>query len=314
MFLINGNDDYLINLKVKKIIKDTNSDYLVLDAETCDFSEAEDYISTPPFLEDKKTLIINNTFHFSRMRVKNDKFTEEQLLQLIDGDYENEIIFTLSKGKLDENKKIFKNNKDKFQTIKIEDLNDASFRSFANTLTTKRDIDIDSNAFNYLIEASDMKAEQLVNNIKKLELVKAPINISNIDKLVTKNTSYIAFNLTNYIFKGDVEKAIEIKESLINAGESDIAIIGLIASNMRTILKIKLGEENSLSPKNIGDIAKINSYSIKLNVDIAYSMELETIKSTINKLFEFDVMLKSSSEYNDSLLDLLIVDLCNEVR
>lgn len=304
-YLLYGTNDYLIDLELKKI-KDknniTNDDISKYEYTDLPIKMIIDDALSIPLFSDKKMIIVYNSNIFESTAKKEDINCLEEYLKC-----ENEktiLVFIDKVDKLDERKKIYKLLKEKNTIIECTNLD-------INNLVKENleDYKIDKNTITKLINRVGTNPYNLINEIEKLKIFK--INNKTITDedvmFATKNIEDSIFNLIDYIIDKNNEKIIEVYNDLLAKNSEPIAILVLIANQIRLILQSKILYYQGYSEKDIALELEVHPYRIKLAIQKSRNYSNEILIDYLDKLANLDYEIKSGIKEANTGLELFLL-------
>lgn len=304
-YLLYGTNDYLIDLELKKI-KDknniTNDDISKYEYTDLPIKMIIDDALSIPLFSDKKMIIVYNSNIFESTAKKEDINSLEEYLKC-----ENEktiLVFIDKVDKLDERKKIYKLLKEKNTIIECTNLD-------INNLVKENleDYKIDKNTITKLINRVGTNPYNLINEIEKLKIFK--INNKTITDedvmFATKNIEDSIFNLIDYIIDKNNEKIIEVYNDLLAKNSEPIAILVLIANQIRLILQSKILYYQGYSEKDIALELEVHPYRIKLAIQKSRNYSNEILIDYLDKLANLDYEIKIGIKEANTGLELFLL-------
>ena len=131
------------------------------------------------------------------------------------------------------------------------------------------------------------------NEIKKLALYSNKITMNDLDLLVAKPLEDKIFNLCTLIVTNKTKEAINLYRDLLVINEEPVAIIALIATQIRLFVDVFTLSEAGLSQADISKELNIHPYRIKLALDNRRYIKLKNLKQEIDNLYKLDYDIKS---------------------
>ena len=316
IYLLYGTQSYLIDEKIKEIIKENkickyNIDQF--DLENNSIREIIDSSNTLSLFSDKKILIIDNSFIFTGSTKKIDEKDILILDNYLDNINKNTImIFKVNNEKLDSRKKIVTKIKKVAKIIeynKILDINSKIKELF-------EPYKIDNNTIKYFIDRVGNDMELLSKEIEKIKTYKnkdMKIKEEDIENLTNKNINTDIFYLLDNILNNNKEKAIESYNEMIKIGEEPIKILVMLANQFRLIYQVKELSKKGYREYDIMDILDQKQFTIKKACErISKYKDTELLKY-INDLAELDINIKSGLIDKNIGLELFILNIKKEV-
>ena len=294
-YLIEG-DSFSIKNKIDEII--TNNNFK--DSITSTYSLEEQSLEKPledldtySLLSNKKTIIINNIDH---------------LLKYLDNP-SNDNLLIITANKIDSKSTILKKIKEKTTYIKPEYKSEDIIKNYL------KDYKISNVDINYLIELCNDNQIKIKNECDKLKmfyLETKTITRENIDEIVVKefgDPQNQVFRFSRVIAENNKKEALKIFEELIDYGKHPIEILSLISSQLRTLLQIKLMEENGLKKNEIAELLEKKPFYVEKQQELTRLYSIKSISQLIKNLQDIDTKMKSTDLDNKMLIEMYIINI-----
>lgn len=295
-YLLYGINDYLINEEIKKIIAkyEIDSDSITNYYQEDLIKDIIDDAYTMPLFSDKKLIIVNDDI----FDANNSKIIENYLSK------ENEttiLIFILKVEKLDERKKVFKGFKNKIECNKTNINNKVKemLDGYTISFTT----------INKLIARVGEDLFTLNSEVAKLKLFKINDKVITDEdlSLTTKNINDNIFDFVDYYINKNTEKSLELYQNLILKNYEPIAIIALIANQIRLMYQVKILYTKGNSNDDIAKILEVHPYRVKLALEKSQHYNSETLLNLLDNLADLDLKIKTGLIEPEIGLELFLI-------
>lgn len=307
-YLIEGIDYVAIEKEVNKIIekeKFASSSISIYDMDETDLENALEDLDTYSFLSDKKTIIIKNIDS-----IKYDDYKKEfdHLLKYIENPSEENLLIIEAK-KLNGTYKITKELRKKCKCIEIE-LNPKAFIK-----GEFKDFNINQKAINLLDEYCNgdyTKIQSECDKLKNYKFEEKTITEEDIKKLVTKklgNPQELTFSFTRSIAEKNKQKALKEYRELLEYNVDALGILGLLGSQLRIILQVKLLNNKNMSISNIAKTLGENEYRVKKTMELIGLYSKEEIINLMQKIAEIDLKIKTTDTNPNTEIEIFIINL-----
>ena len=306
-YLIEG-DSFSIKNKIDEII--TNNNFK--DSITSTYSLEEQSLEKPledldtySLLSNKKTIIINNIESIKKDESQNNI---DHLLKYLDNP-NNDNLLIITANKIDSKSTILKKIKEKTTYIKPEYKSEDIIKDYL------KDYKISNVDINYLIELCNDNQIKIKNECDKLKmfcLETKTITRENIDEIVVKefgDPQNQVFRFSRVIAENNKKEALKIFEELIDYGKHPIEILSLISSQLRTLLQIKLMEENGLKKNEIAEQLEKKPYFVEKQQELTRLYSIKSISQLIKNLQDIDTKMKSTDLDNKMLIEMYIINI-----
>lgn len=306
-YLIEG-DSFSIKNKIDEII--TNNNFK--DSITSTYSLEEQSLEKPledldtySLLSNKKTIIINNIELIKKDESQNNI---DHLLKYLDNP-SNDNLLIITANKIDSKSTILKKIKEKTTYIKPEYKSEDIIKNYL------KDYKISNVDINYLIELCNDNQIKIKNECEKLKmfcLETKTITRENIDEIVVKefgDPQNQVFRFSRVIAENNKKEALKIFEELIDYGKHPIEILSLISSQLRTLLQIKLMEENGLKKNEIAELLEKKPFYVEKQQELTRLYSIKSISQLIKNLQDIDTKMKSTDLDNKMLIEMYIINI-----
>ena len=303
IYLLYGNENFLIEQELKKIIKKTKIDnyniskYNLLEESILNVIDDANTIS---LFEDKTVIIITNLIKSNIEEKELKKF--ENLIENIS----EEIVLIIIEEKLDERKKITKQLRKKAEVIELN-----RGKNISNTVKKMfEDYKIEYSTIDLLISIVGDDLSVIYQEVEKIKTYKE-------DKIITKqdvidsassNINNNMFDLINHIVKKEKEKSLELYKKLLKQNEEPIKIIITLANQFRLLYQVKELYKKGNREDTIAEILKVHPYRIKLALERSKNYSSKVLLDYLLKLAEMDKKIKTSKIDKTLALELFILE------
>lgn len=303
-YLLVYNNYYLFQEKLKDIISSTkfeNASITNYDLEEEDLYNALLDLDTYSFLTEQKVIIIKN------INLLEDNQDTKHLLKYLDNP-NNDNLLILTTTKFNATKKINKELKKKTNYIKLEtDLN----KEIKNIL---QGYEVEAGVITKLIEYSNNNIDIIKSECDKLKQYKfdtKKITKEDVETIVIKHigeSTQIVFDLIKDIAIKDKKRAIIKYEKLKKYNVDDIALIGLLESQLRLMIQIIMFSEKNYSNKDIAATLNIHPYRIEKTKELLRYSNKKDVCNMIKNLSNIDYKIKSGQIDNKDAIFMYIIN------
>lgn len=303
-YLLVYDNYYLFQEKLKDIISSTkfeNASITNYDLEEEDLYNALLDLDTYSFLTEQKVIIIKN------INLLEDNQDTKHLLKYLDNP-NNDNLLILTTTKFNATKKINKELKKKTNYIKLEtDLN----KEIKNIL---QGYEVEAGVITKLIEYSNNNIDIIKSECDKLKQYKfdtKKITKEDVETIVIKHigeSTQIVFNLIKDIAIKDKKRAIIKYEKLKKYNVDDIALIGLLESQLRLMIQIIMFSEKNYTNKDIAATLNIHPYRIEKTKELLRYSNKKDVCNMIKNLSNIDYKIKSGQIDNKDAIFMYIIN------
>lgn len=303
-YLLVYDNYYLFQEKLKDIISNTkfeNASITNYDLEEENLYNALLDLDTYSFLTEQKVIIIKN------INLLEDNQDTKHLLKYLDNP-NNDNLLILTTTKFNATKKINKELKKKTNYIKLEtDLN-------KETKNILQGYEVESGVITKIIEYSNNNIDIIKSECDKLKQYKfdtKKITKEDVETIVIKHigeSTQIVFDLIKDIAIKDKKRAIIKYEKLKKYNVDDIALIGLLESQLRLMIQIIMFSEKNYSNKDIAATLNIHPYRIEKTKELLRYSNKKDVCNMIKNLSNIDYKIKSGQIDNKDAIFMYIIN------
>lgn len=308
VYLLYGTYFYLVLKQMNKIIDDSKIDPVNInkyDLSIDNISSIINDATSISLFDDKKIIIVHNSFIFTSLKKDIDTTSLEEYLNNIN---ENTIIiFTVNTEKLDERKKITKLiNK----VGVVKEYNSADTSSIVKNLFD--DYSISKEDINLLIERVGDDITLLSSEINKIKIYKdsdKQICSEDILLLTSKTLDANNFKLIDAIICKNKNLALELYSERLKLNEEPIAIVIALANQIRIMYQVKELFMNGYTENAIASQLKIHPYRVKLANQNSKKYDSKILIKYLFDLSNIDIKIKSGEIDKFLALELFILSM-----
>ncbi len=305
IYLIYSEYNDLLELYINKLIdkEKVSSDSIIkysLDNDS--INDIIEECNTLGLFSLKKIVILESTNAFSS---KGKEITE--LIDYLDNYNKNVIlVFKCNLDKVDTRKKLYKKVSSVGKVICLTKDNNYLVNLVKELLS-----DYKMDNINYFLTVVGTDINNITNELNKLmsyKLEDKHITNNDIDSLCITNNDEEIFALTDAIVKNDIKESIRLYNVFLDKNYEVTAMIGLIASQFRFLLQVKLLYNKGLSNDKIASSLGVHPYRVKLAISNSYYYSEELLESYLVKLFELDKKIKLGIIDKNTAFELFILN------
>ncbi|MHA6252188.1 DNA polymerase III subunit delta [Oceanobacillus sp. CAU 1775] len=318
VYFIYGSEAYFReNLKkqlIEKVTKDDEDSLSVYDLEETPIEEVINDAETYPFFSEKKLVIATNPVF---LKAKPDKIPFEHDVLALERylsapvDYTTLVIIAPYE-KIDERKKISKQIKKQTVVAECNAIKDRELNQWIDSVAKQLNITISKEAFEIFETELSTNLHQLENEIHKLALYAGSNGVITkeiAEDLVSHTTNSSSLRLVDAVIARDLQKAITIFKDLLKMKEEPIAMIGLIAFQFRSILRVKLLKQQGYSQFQIQKQLGVHPYVVKIALNREKQFTVDKLERIMIQLADTDANIKQGKVEKDLAFELLLYEL-----
>ena len=298
VYLIFGNESYLIDKELKKIVESNNilqDNIIKYNLDEVNVSLALEEASTISMFDSKKLVICEGCTFLTGENKKEINHDIDSLIRYINNPFDDVyLVFIVRKEKLDDRKKIVKELKKLSTVIECLKIESYNLNNYLSNYFKNNGYNISREAIIFMINKAGDNLTNLINEADKIMIYKddnKDITKEDIDNLVCKNIEDNVFSLTNAIMNKDKKNIINIYRDLLLLNEDPTKLIVLIANQLRLILQVKLMVKNGYKQKDMPSVIKEHPYRVKLALESNFT--IFELKDYLIKLHDLDLNIKT---------------------
>lgn len=317
VYLLVGEETYFIDETVRRIKEalgpEEELEMSIFDLEEVPVDVVIDEADTIPFFSTRKLIIAKNA-SFLKATEKGKEKIEHDMKRfeswLANPSDFSITVFIAPYEKLDERKKVTKMMKERALVIQAETPKEQDLAVWIQGLVKAEGKTIAQDAIEQLVTMVGPNMLQLQMEIEKLSLYLGEdgnITVELVEDLVTKTLEQDAFKLLNAYFANDLVGALSIYHDLLRQKQEPIMLVGLLASNVRTMSNVFYLLKKGYHPQQIAKNLKIHPYRVKLMVEQRSRPSEESLLKALYQLADVDLQLKTASGNRERYLELFLL-------
>lgn len=317
IYLMYGSETYFIHRLRKEILKKTGDDeenVRMYDLEETPIEEVIADAETYPFFSEKNVIIaINPVF----LKAKTEKLPFEHNLDVLERYLENPaeysiLILIAPYEKIDERKKISKQLKKHATVAVCNPIKEQDTAQWIHTLASSLSISVDDGALEIIEAEISTNLHLLESELTKLASYVGEggtVTKEIAEELISHTISSSALRLVDAVIERNLTKAISIFKDLEKMKEEPIALIGLLAFQYRTILRVKLLKHKGYTQFQMQKQLGVHPYVVKIALKRERQFTYEQLTKIMNELTEADASMKQSGMDKGLIFELLLYKL-----
>ncbi|RXH51254.1 DNA polymerase III subunit delta [Kurthia gibsonii] len=317
VYVLSGTETYFIDetiRRMKQALEQTGEiETTIFDLEEVPVQHVMEEADTIPFFSEKKLIIAKNASFLKATDNSKEKIAHDlkalELWLRHPADF-SVTLFIAPYEKLDERKKITKQMKELAHVVHAEAPKERDLAVWIQNEVSSRQKQIDEQAIQKLIELVGLDMLHLQMEVDKLCHYigeEGTIQLEDVEELVAKTLEQDAFKLLNAYIAGDVSTAISIYHDLIRQKQEPIALVALLASQVRLMSNVYYLLSKGYHAQQIAKTLKVNPYRVKRIVEDRHGVKDTHLLKALYGLSEVDLQLKSMSGRRERYLELFLM-------
>lgn len=315
-YLIVGEESFFIDETIR-ILKSSFTEEQVelitfdLDEQPLDY--VIDEADTIPFFSEKKIIIAKNASFLKATEKGKEKIEHDfkRFEAWLNHPSDTTVtIFVAPYEKVDERKKVTKQLKEKSVVLQAETPQNKDLVAWIRSEASHFNKKISDAAVDKLIEMVGSNMLTIRQEIEKMSLYlgdEPEIQVQTVVNLVAKSLEHDAFQMLAAYLEKRPKDALEIYHELLRQKEEPIKLVGLLASNIRTMSNVFYLMQKGYHPQQIAKQLKIHPYRVKLITEQQVKPSQERLMHALYKLADIDMQLKSMSGNRERYLEMFLL-------
>ncbi|RKQ37843.1 DNA polymerase III subunit delta [Oceanobacillus halophilus] len=318
VYFLYGSENYFIeNIKkeiIGSVLGQDKENLSVYDLEEIPIQEVISDVETYPFFGEKKLVIATNPVF---LKSKPDKLPFDHDLESVGRYVENPVDYSVlviiaPYEKLDERKKVSKLLKKHATVANCEPIKEKDIASWIESLINQWNITIDSEAYEVIENELSTNLQLLEQELTKFALFvgeNGHVTKDIVESLISHTSNSSSLRLVDAVIARDLHRALSIYKDLEKMNEEPIALIGLLAFQFRTILRVKLLRQKGYSQFQMQKQLGVHPYVVKIAMSRERKFTVEKLQSIMDKLTETDAIMKQGKMEKQLAFELLLYEL-----
>ncbi|MDB5185751.1 MAG: polymerase subunit delta [Candidatus Saccharibacteria bacterium] len=267
-----------------------------LDGEEASMERIREAVTTLPFLEAKKLVIVRNP---SALKEFSEKFAD--LLKEIPDTTDVIIVET----KLDKRSSYYKTLKKDTQYQEFTELDGNGLAAWLASTAKEQGGSLSSTDARLLVERVGVNQQMLSKELEKLLAYDSKITKATIELLTEKSPQSTIFELIDAAMSGNTKRALQLYDEQRQQKVEPQQVIAMLAWQLHVLAIVKAA--GGKNPNDIASEAKLNPYVVRKVEGLARRMTMNDIKRLIGELLDIDVSLKTRSIDADEVLQNYLI-------
>ena len=312
-YLLIGNEIYGQNQRKKQLIEQfvsiddqMNLTYYNEDANN-DIRQLIIQCQTYPFLSDYRVIVYENpSFIFDSKLL--DAKQQQALVDYLSNPVETTVLIIVINKTVNSNSLIYKKISKYFKIEKFDKLSQNDFEKLVRDDLKTNSVNISKDALDLLLSRLDNDVEKYKNELNKLLTYGTKLDYQDIDYLINQPIENDIFKLTNAINQNDLAASLKVYRDLLTNNKNDVlSIIGLLASQYRSMSQVKLLSQLGYNNAQIASKLNVSAGSVYYKLRDSLNLSAKELMNKLNQLAILDESIKSGLTEPVSGLELFII-------
>ncbi len=323
LYLLYGEEDWLIQQLVQSLIKSViipgagDLDLIQIDfahaTQNIDPLRIDQEIRTPPFLSERKTVILKNTDLFvTASGAGKAEISEKrgQIKDLLDNFPSNTVlVFVETKANLSQKSLLSAFDKAGGVRAEISIQDSRTLQAWITAGCRKQGLSIEFGAADSLIERCEGQMREIRTELEKIFLYmgwsgERNITLQLVDLVARPDNRSSIFDLTDAISAGQADKALQVLDLLLTRKEPVPLILFMLYRHIRQLLAAATERDSRVLAAKL----RLRPFIAKKLRLQAQKFDLKQLASIYELMFQTDLLIKRG-QINDLLgLELLLIE------
>ena len=320
LYLIYGEEQYLVDTSVNKIKKKFGEKVLGINYILIDETNLDNLISDiemPAFGFDKKLIIVKNSGLFKKDgRKKSGSPIQDKIADYITNNMdviEESVILVFVELEADKNV-VFEAISKNGIICNIEELKPIQLVKKLKQICNLYKVNVNETTLNYLVENSGINLQHLINEIRKLiEYAgeNGTITIDAVNKLSIKQIESVIFELTDNLAIKKIDKALEVLDNLIYQKEPLQKILITLYNHFKKIYLCTVAVDLKKDVVNSLNLKPNQTFLVTKYKKQASYFKKEELRKIIDEFYNLDYNSKNGKIDIDVGLRSILCSYCS---
>ncbi len=313
LYYFHGDEPYLIERGVKRLVqiaapadtRDFNMD--VYYGKDCSGDEILAAAQTLPMFAERRVVLVKRSGELSTAAM-------EKLAGYVE-DPSPSTCLIFEGEKIDQRKKFFLEVKKHGNLVELKRPYENQLGQFIREEAALHGKRIEPAAMEALIFLVGNNLHELAAEIEKVALfigVRDTIGMTDIREIVSDTRVDSIFELTDAVGRKDLARALRTLNTILRDGEAPLMVLAMLSRHFRQLWRVGELSDKGVTSAEIAKAVGINPYFLKGIMEQARNYRVTELKGVFELLFATDLALKTSGGKPASLMERLLMDICNK--
>ena len=298
VYLVYGYQKPLVDKRIKELIKQDqieldDFDINIYDLEQVQVKDLISDVTTVPMLNSNKVVIGRNPFYMTSnkdIKIENDY---DELHRYLNNPNDFSTLIFVSYEKIDGKNETVKLIKKTGTIIEVNDFKKEEWPDVIKRLFLNRKVTIEPAALSAFISKVGPNLTLAISEVDKLATYNDYIRLEDVKALVSSPLEDDVFALTNAIIDRDYGRALKVFKDLKIQSHEPIALLPIIANQMRFMYQVFYLYQQKLSEKQIVDELMAHPYRVSLTLGKVRRLNEQALLEVNHQLAKLDQDIKS---------------------
>ncbi len=309
IYLICASSYHLIDLEIKKIVKD--QEYILFNLNKNSISELLEEASYSSLDNDLKIIVATNASFFSNGKIS-DKEVDSLIKYFNNPNPKTIIIFTCFTP-LDNRKRVVKIIKDNYKIINILPWDKKKMREEASRYLEKYQYKIDYNTLSFILDNVYNNIDIMYNELDKIMLYynkSCFIKKEDVEVIIGKELDSNNFHFVDAVIEKNLEEALRVLKNLKVYKVETVTLINLLAREYRLMYSLKKFSQDNLKLDQIKEKLNLQDWQVNKIYKNSLNYKEKELLKNIYRLAEMDLKIKKGIYDKELILNSFLLEVC----
>lgn len=317
VYLLVGEESYFVDETIKQLktalSKEEEAEVMTFDLNEQPIDYVIDEADTIPFFTERKLIIAKNASFLKATEKGKEKIEHDvkRLENWLANPTDTAVtVFIAPYEKLDERKKVTKLMKEKCVILHAETPQNQDLDVWIQSEAARCGKAITGEATHKLVEMVGPNMLQLQMELEKMALYLGEdheMTVELVEDLVAKTLEHDAFKMLNAYLEHNQEEALKIYHDLLRQKEEPIKLVGLLASNIRTMTNVFYLQKKGYHQQQIAKQLKLHPYRVQVISNQRNRPSDQRLLQALYNLADVDLQLKTTGGNRERHLELFLM-------
>lgn len=269
-----------------------------------------DAAETMPIMSDRRILTVRDWAPLLSAKSKNEDTEVAWMQKWLENPPESCILIFYMRTDFDSRKKMSSLLKKNACTIEFDFLSDVELQKWVSTRLKPLGKKMSIPAINTLSFMAGHKLTRLCGELDKLSAYageRSEITTEDVRAIVSASLEYNVFELVNHLLAGNMEKAQNTINSILQGGQNAIGIIGMLTYQIRQMTHMKCALDEKIPVQTVQEQLKMRPFAARQTAKQCSKLPANWLKEIYIECVETDYAIKSGRLRDQAALDALVL-------
>ena len=269
-----------------------------------------DAAETMPMMSAKRIVTVRDWAPLLTARSKNEEDEVALMQKWLENPPESCVLVFYMRTEPDKRKKMAGLLKKKAETVSFDLLSDAELSRWCASRLKPQGKRISGKALSTLTYMAGRELTRLSGELDKLSAYlgseRSEITDADVIAIVPASLEYNVFELLNCLLYGDMKKAQQTLNSLLQGGQNPTGILAMLTRQVRQLTHMKCALDAGMSVQSVQEQLKLHPYAAKQTARQCARLSANWLTGLYERCVELDFAIKSGRLRDREALDSLV--------